>query len=319
MNFINCNVAYESYFTNLGSKFANTMCVTDMTLYPLIRAPFLARRDQFDNWYARNSNNPEFAETAASLIGVNRVGSADARSDNELVQELEKAKKAGKKIICAFGKVPVDLNVPFDGGPAHSDMADWLNHTIQVCGGKDDILLLVKPHPHELRPEIALDLVEGLHDLVEVEVPENVKLLGHKDINVHALAPYLDLAILYNGSSALELTAMGVPVMMTSHFGKHDYPIDLLYPQSRQNYEHFLLSEAFPAPEQDLRKKAAYLICYLGSDEISIVNQYAIRQITNDKIGVPRWRETEIRNFIEKGDARMELIANRIVEKFQSF
>jgi capsular polysaccharide export protein len=319
MNFINCNVAYESYFTNLGSKFANTMCVTDMTLYPLIRAPFLARRDQFDNWYARNSNNPEFAEKAASLIGVNRVGSADARSDNELVQELEKAKKAGKKIICAFGKVPVDLNVPFDGGPAHSDMADWLNHTIQVCGGKDDILLLVKPHPHELRPEIALDLVEGLHDLVEVKVPENVKILGHKDINVHALAPYLDLAILYNGSSALELTAMGVPVMMTSHFGKHDYPIDLLYPQSRHNYEHFLLSEAFPAPEQDLRKKAAYLICYLGSDEISIVNQYAIRQITNDKIGVPRWRETEIRNFIEKGDARMELIANRIVEKFQSF
>jgi hypothetical protein len=318
MNFINCNVAYESYFTNLGSKFANTMCVTDMTLYPLIRAPFMARRDQFDNWYAGNSDNPKFAEKAASLIEVNRVGSADARTNNELIQELEKAKRAGKKIICAFGKVPVDLNVPFDGGPAHSDMADWINHTIQVCGSSTDILLLVKPHPHELRPEIALDLVESLHDLVEVTLPENVKLLGHKDVNVHSLAPFLDLAVLYNGSSALELTAMGIPVMMTSHFGRHDYPVDLLYPESRQHYERFVLSGTFPAPSEDTRKKAAYLICYLGSEEISIVNQYSVRQITNDRVGVPKWREMHIRRFLEEGDLNMRLIADRIVEKFEA-
>ena len=318
MNFINCNVAYESYFTNLGSKFANTMCVTDMTLHPLIRAPFLARKDQFEDWYARNSHNNELAVKAESLINVNRVGSVDSQSDATLLQELESAKRAGKRIICAFGKVPVDLNVPFDGGPAHSDMADWLNHTIEVCGRTDDIFLLVKPHPHELRPEIALDLVEGLHDLVTGQLPRNVRLLGHRDINVHALAPYLDLALLYNGSSALELTAMGVPVMMSSHFGRHDYPIDLLYPESREQYAAFLSGGNFRHPSDELRKKAAFLICYLGSEEISINNRYSVRQITNDKIGIPRWREVEVRAFLEKGDPLMGLIAERIVQKFES-
>ena len=56
-----------------------------------------------------------------------------------------------------------------------------------------DIILLVKPHPHELRPEIALDLIEGFNELITEDVGDNVMLLGHKDINGHALAPYLDL------------------------------------------------------------------------------------------------------------------------------
>ena len=318
LNFVNCNVAYESYFSNLGSKFANTMCVTDMTLYPNTRAPFMARKDQFDRWYELNQNDSAFLEKARSLINVNRVGSANDVKELEIIEFIKIQKALGKKIICAFGKIPIDLNVPYDGGPAHTDMADWINHTVDIFRESDDLVLLVKPHPHELRPEIALDLVESFHDLITVEVPENVRLLGHKDINGHALAPYLDLAILYNGSSALELTAQGIPVLMTSHFGKHDYPVDLNYPLSRKQYGDFLLSANYPEPSEEIRKKAAFLICYLGTDEISILNQYSLRQLTNDKIGVPKWRKEKIDYFLEFGDPKMALIADRIVEKFKA-
>ena len=58
-------------------------------------------------------------------------------------------------------------------------------------------------------------------------------------------------------------------------------------------------------------------MCYLGTDEISILNQYSIRQLTNDTIGVPKWRMENINNFLEYGDTKMRLIANRIVEKFE--
>lgn len=317
LNFINCNVAYESYFSNLGSKFANTMCVTDMTLFPNIRAPFMARRDQFERWYDRNQDDPAFVEKARSLINVNRVGSTTNAKEQEIIEYIKSQKALGKKIICAFGKVPVDLNVPYDGGPAHSDMADWISNTVSICGDAQDLVLLVKPHPHELRPEIALDLVESFHDLIAVNVPENVLLLGHKDINGHALAPYLDLAILYNGSSGLELAAQGIPVIMTSHFGRHDYPVDLIYPESREQYREFLVSGNYPIPSKEVRKRAAFLICYLGTDEISILNQYSLRQLTNDKIGVPRWRMEKISHFMEHGDPKMTLIAERIVEKFE--
>jgi hypothetical protein len=316
LNFVNCNVAYESYFSNLGSKFANTMCVTDMTLYPTIRAPFMARKDQFERWYEINQNNPEFIDKAKALIHVNRVGSTTNAKELEIIEFLKLQKALGKKIICAFGKVPVDLNVPYDGGPAHTDMADWISHTVDICGKSNEIILLVKPHPHELRPEIALDLVESFHDLISVEVPDNVRLLGHKDINGHALAPYLDLAILYNGSSGLELAAQGIPVMMASHFGKHDYPVDLNYPDSRDHYRDYILAKNYNAPCEEVRKKAAFLICYLGTDEISILNQYSLRQLTNDKIGVPRWRKEKVNSFLENGDPKMKLIADRIVEKF---
>lgn len=318
INFINCNVAYESYFSNLGSKFANTMCVTDMTLYPNIRAPFMARKDQFDRWYEANQNDPIFVEKAKDLISLNRVGSTTNAKELEIIEFIKSQKAIGKKIICAFGKVPVDLNVPYDGGPAHTDMADWISHTVDICRESEDLVLLVKPHPHELRPEIALDLVESFHDLISVQVPENVYLLGHKDINGHALAPYLDLAILYNGSSGVELTAQGIPVIMTSYFGRHDYPVDLNYPDSRTQYRDFLLSGNYPTPTAETRKKAAFLLCYLGTDEISILNQYSLRQLTNDKIGVPKWRKEKIDHFLEYGDPKMELIAARIVEKFES-
>ena len=317
MGFMNCNVAYESYFSNVGSKFANTMAVTDMTLYPTLRAPFMARKDQFDKWYIKNKENEKYIEIANTQIKVNRVGNTSNSKELEIIKFLEKEKAKGKKILCAFGKVTVDLNVPFDRGPAHGDMVDWIIHTVQVCNERDDIILLVKPHPHELKPEIALDLVQSFHDLIDCEVKKNVLLLGHKDINGHALAPYLDLAILYNGSTAIELTAQGVPVILTSYFGKHDYPIDLIYPSDRKQYKDFLLSLYYPIPDDETRKKSAFLISYLGTDEISTINQYSLRQLTNDRVGIPTWNYTLINKFLKDGDSNMEYIATKVVEKFQ--
>lgn len=317
LSYVNCNVAYEAYFSNLGSKYANTMCVTDMTLHKDIRAPFMARADQFDPWYEKNRDNPEFIEKADSLINVNRVGSDSDSAAMELIDYLKRMKAKGKRIVCAFGKVPVDLNVPYDGGPAHSDMADWINHTVSVCSKLDDVILLVKPHPHELKPEIALDLVEGFHDLISVQIGENVKLLGHKEINGHALAPYLDLALLYNGSSGVELAAQGIPVIMASYFGKYDYPISLNYPESREHYKELISEQLYLHPDEELRRKAAFLLCYLGTDEISIENRYSKRQLTNDKIGVPSWREGLMEKFLNEGDPNMDYIAKRIVEKFE--
>jgi len=197
-------------------------------------------------------------------------------------------------------------------------MAYWINHTVEVCNGNNDILLLVKPHPHELKPQIALDLVDGFNDLITHDVEDNIWLLGHKDINGHALAPYLDLALLYNGSTSLELTAQGIPVVMTSYFGRYDYPVDLHYPESREEYAQYILSKDYKAPDQVVREKAAYLMCYMGTDEISILNQYTKRQLTNDRIGIPTWNTKKIEKLLSEGDPSMRLIADRVTEKFEN-
>ncbi len=319
LSFVNANVAYESYFSNLGGKYSHTMCVIDMTLHKNSRAPFLPRKDIFEDWYKKNFNNQEFAIQANALINVNRNQSEDDSRAQKWIEYLSAQKKMGKKIICCFGKVPCDLGVTYDGGPAHQDMADWISHTVSFCGNSDDVILLVKPHPHELRPEIALDLVEGFIDLIdpEVAISSNIKLLAHGDINTHALSPFLDLAVFWNGTALLELTAQGVPVMACSHFGRHDYPIELFYPENREQYKKYLLSGDYIKPSVEIRKRAAYLLCFMGTPEISILNEYALRPITNDKIGIPRWQEEKVKCFLEHGDDMMKLAALRILEKFE--
>jgi len=319
LSFVNSNVAYENYFSNISSKFASTMCVTDMTLHKTTRAPFLARADQFDNWYAKNKGVELYRDRANSLINVNRNSSQDNAADLELVTYLKQMKSEGKKIVCAFGKLPVDFSVPFEGGPAHVDMADWINHSIETVNGLDDVVFLIKPHPHELRPEIALDLVDYFADLIKVDMASNVRMLGHREINVHALAPYLDLAILWNGSSSLELTVLGVPVMMCSTFGKYDYPLDLIYPENRQKYAESLRKPVYEKPDSELQARAAYLMCYMGTNEISIPNEYALRAVTNDKVGVPRWNKQLVDEFLKFEDPGMTLAATRIVEKTEKF
>ncbi len=317
LGFVNANIAYENYFSNLSGKYATTMCVTDMTLHKTIRAPFLARRDQFDSWYSRNKGVELYQDKAELLINVNRNSSQNNDADPELIAYLNQERSKGKKIVCAFGKIPVDLNVPFDGGAGHADMSDWINHTVEVVNSLDDIVLLVKPHPHELRPEIALDLVDRFEDLIVIEKGTNTRVLGHREINVHTLAPYLDLAVLWNGSSSLELTVLGVPVMMCSYFGKYDYPVDLHYPESRDDYEKSLSEMKFERPDSELRERAAFLMCYMGTDEISIPNQYSLRAVTNDKVGSPRWNQERVDRFLKSGDPAMNLAARRIIEKIK--
>ncbi|WP_231757166.1 hypothetical protein [Microbulbifer elongatus] len=235
LRFVSSNVAYENYYTNLGSKFSGSMAVVDMTLHRTCRAPFLALRHRFEEWYEVEKNSAELNSRFLELIHENRNSGSD-EDIPDCHDLIVSAKNAGKRVVCCFGKVLCDLAVPYDGGPAHSDMKDWLQHSVSTVAGSD-VLLLIKPHPHELRPEIALDLTEKLEDFLPEDLPENVILLGHRDYNVHELARYIDLAVLWNGTSCLELTGLGVPVIMCSHFGKYDYPVDLIYPENRDSYE----------------------------------------------------------------------------------
>lgn len=317
LSYVNVNIGYENYFTNLGGRFSSTMTVTDHTMFPHHRAPFLARQDRFESWYAQERGNLTIQARAGQLINVNRVHAKGDDLSQALVTYLQSERKKGRKIVCCLGKIPIDLGVPYDGGPAHEDLKDWLNHTIDTLRDNEEILLLVKPHPHEIQPSIALDLLDRFTDLIEGPLPSNVRILAHREINNHQLAPHLDLALMWNGSSAAELTALGVPVMMASHFGKHDYPVELLYPNDRLHYENFVASGVYPKPNEETRHRAAFLIAYLETSDVTIKNDYAWRPVTNDSVGVPTWRPERVEQLLKEGDPEMVRAAGRILERFE--
>lgn len=317
IHFAAVNVAYENYYSNLGGKVSGSMAVVDMTFHRTCRAPFLAIPERFERWYEVNKDSEEVATKVQALIGANRVAREGQQSSSILTVILE-AKEAGRKVVCCFGKILCDLAVPYDGGPAHRDIVDWLNHTIDVAQRNPNILLLIKPHPHEQRPEIALDLVEFLRDVVPQKLPENVLFLGHREFNVSELAGLLDLAILWNGTSSLELATLGVPVLMCSHFGRHDYPVELHYPESRDQYEQFIRGGNYECPPPEVRKKAAALLHYMGTDDVALPNRYSRRPITNDKIGVPSWDRDAVRNYLMNGDPYITVAARRVVEGLEA-
>jgi len=313
LRFVASNVAYENYYSNLGGKFSGSMAVVDMTLHRTCRAPFLAIKERFEKWYLDNMNDPSIESRVNLLLSANRV----ARENQAISPNLQKvrdAKKQGKKIVCCLGKILCDLAVPYDGGPAHSDIVDWLNHTIDAVRDNPNILLLIKPHPHELRPEIALDLVEFLRDVIPQKLPENVIFLDHKEFNVAEMAGLLDLAILWNGTSALELTIMGVPVMMCSHFGRHDYPVELIYPKSRSQYTSYLRRLKYSSPSIETGRRAAALLHYMGTPDVALPNRYSRRPITNDVVGVPVWDKIALQKYLSLGDPVIELAAERVIE-----
>lgn len=314
LRYVAASVAYENYYTNLGSKTSGSMAVVDMTLHRNCRAPFLAIPERFERWYRDNKDSQEVQKRFKELVAKNRTGSGDGVHSSPAAEALNQARNEGRRIVCCFGKILCDLAVPYDGGPAHSDMLDWVRHSVKVAQENPQLLLLIKPHPHELRPEIARELTEKLENILPEVLPENVVLLNHAEFNAGDLAQYLDLAVLWNGTACLELTGLGVPVVMCSHFGRHDYPIDLIYPKDRVDYENLLVKALLTAPEPELRKKAMGLLHYMGTKEVAIPNLYSRRPITNDSIGVPAWYMDRVNDYFISGDPHITLAADRIVE-----
>lgn len=294
------------------------MAIVDMNYNRGTRAPFLAVEKRFDRWLDNNRDSDAVSTSVSELINTNRaktgVNSDLSTAESvSILEEIKAARRDGKKVICCFGKILCDLCVPYDGGPAHTDLVDWINHTIELLKD-EDVLLLIKPHPHELRREIALDLVDHMRDVIPDELPGHVRFLNHSDFNVSELAGLLDLAILWNGTSGLELTIQGVPVMMCAHFGRLDYPVNLLYPESRSQYESFLKAKNFPVPSDDTSFRAAALLYYMGTDEVSLKNSYSLRPATNDKVGMPKWNHEALNEYFMNGDKYIETAAYRAVE-----
>ncbi|KZM49941.1 hypothetical protein [Labrenzia sp. OB1] len=303
---------YENYFSNLGTKVASTMGVRDMTVRPFIRSPLIVRRDMLE----QPADSEVEKERLKSVLTADRVGVTDLTPVVAAVEKRIRDHRAGGgKVVVCYGKVLCDLGVPYDGGPAHHDILDWLNHTID-CARDSDTLLLVKPHPHELRPEIARHLTQTLCEGISVEIPDNVILLGHDWFNNSKLKDMMDVAILWNGTSCLEMSVWGLPVVICAHFGTIDYPVDLIAPQSRADYERMIRDPDSLKQHPDNAGLAIDYLQKMGSDAVFSPYRYCPRPATNDPVGPYYWIREDIERWQGSGDPSVERMADEYVREF---
>lgn len=303
---------YENYFSNLGTKVASTMGVRDMTVRPFIRSPLIVRRDMLE----LPANSEVEKERLKSVLTADRVGVVGQTPVVAAVEKrIREHRERGGKVVVCYGKVLCDLGVPYDGGPAHRDILDWVNHTIE-CARKSDALVLIKPHPHEMRPEIARHLTQTLFEGITVDIPDNVILLGHDWFNNSRLKDMMDVAILWNGTSCLEMSVWGLPVVICAHFGVIDYPVNLIAPESRADYERMICAPESLKQHPDSAGLAIDYLQKMGGEAVFSPYRYCPRPATNDPVGHYYWMEEDIEKWQGPGDPWVEKMADEYVRSF---
>ncbi|MGM0826321.1 MAG: hypothetical protein ACQEUY_16610 [Pseudomonadota bacterium] len=313
---IQASNAYENYFSNFKTNISTRYALDNVTRYPKIRVPFLPTPEVFLNWYALNKNHAkDMLNEVVSLTDMRRSTLGEKKSDGaiEALHKVRKWRESGGKVACLFGKVVCDLAVPYDGGPAHSSMKDWLNHTIESVRNSNT-LLLIKPHPHELKHEIGIFLNETFEDLIEADLHDNVIVLGHRWLDIAELKDIVDVGLLYNGTTAVELGVMGVPSILCSYFGPSDYPVGHAVPNGREHYKRLVRFEEEIVVSDELQMKSAAWLKFLSSDDVSVPYRYHSRPLTNKHLSSLQWFEEDLENYFADGDQYVQLLANKITQ-----
>jgi hypothetical protein len=305
--------AYENYFTNFATDVATTLAVNDMTRHADLSGTYFVPRERFDAYYASLApdERERLVEMVEAWINQNRVHRQEVVGSARL-QFLQEERRRGRRVVCLIGKVLFDLEMPRGDGPAHADMREWFDHTLAIANAHPDVHLLVKPHPHEIREEIALYASEALRDWLPAELPPNVHFLGHREFNIFEIAGVLDLALLWTGTSALELGVLGVPTIVAAHYGDINYPVGHTLPQSREQYERLVTGETPLVLSPEVRLRSAALMTYLRHPDNSIPYRYTRRGLTNRSIRHLHWFEDDLRAYRENGDPHVTRIADLI-------
>ena len=307
---------YQNYFTNFATNVSTKGIMRNMTRHPETRSGSFPVPAEFEDYYqSQKSSAHHILEMVRDVTKVKRSteGQRELHPDARLAKaNIMEWKEKGGKVACAFGKVVCDSGVPFDGGPAHKNMKDWINHTIESVRGSDT-LLLIKPHPHELKEEIACFLNEYFSDLIDVDLPENVMVLGHRWFDINDLLEFVDLGLIYNGTTAVELGILGVPSVLCSHFAPVDYPVGHVVPTDKDDYRKLVRFEKEAAIAEDIKERAACWLHYMGSENVTLDYRYHARQITNKVVYPSWWFEEDIRSYLMEGDPNVSELAMRAI------
>ncbi|MEH6663759.1 MAG: hypothetical protein V7678_02815 [Brevundimonas sp.] len=306
---------YENYFANFSRSFSTKCGMRNMTAHPELRTASFPVPAEFDAWYeSRRKAARLMLERVRDTTKVRRSTRTTAAPPPEALACAERVRQwraQGGKVACAFGKVVCDMAAPTDGGPAHRNMKDWLNHTIESVRGSRT-LLLIKPHPHELRNEIATFLTEYMTDLIEVDLPDNVVIVGQDWFDLNELGDLIDLGLIYNGTTAVELGLMNIPAVLCADFAPTDYPIGHVTPKDRSHYRRLVRFQSPAQTPVDLPERAAAWIHYMSGDMVTIPYRYHARPLTNKVTTPPRWFEEDIVAYLKHGDANVRRLARRV-------
>jgi capsular polysaccharide export protein len=191
-------------------------------------------------------------------------------------------------------------------------MDDWVKHSLEVVAGRNDVLLLIKPHPHELREDIATYPSEMLQDWIPPDAPDNVIFLPHDMFNLYEVVEFIDLAVMWNGSSSIELGILEIPTVVCGLYGEIDYPVGHIVPCDRDHYGWLLTHPKEIVLPPDVPARSRALLEYRASVNVSTPYRYTRRGNSNKKLSHYEWFSDDLKRYYSGGDEFVTLLADRI-------
>lgn len=307
---------YENYFTNFSTRISTRCVVRNVTKYPEVRSASLPVPSLFNEFYEANRHQSEEAIARVEHHAQVRRTTGNAKdTDPDAVaceRRIMEWRANGGNVACLFGRVVCDSAVPFDGGPVHRDLAHWIEHSIEAVRGTNT-MLLIKPHPHELNEQIATYLNEYFTDLIKTDLPDNVVILGHRWFDIQLLKRFVDLGIIYNGTTIIELALLDIPAVMCGYFAPIDYPVGQIIPKNRKHYENLLQFRSRSKPLPDMRARAALWLDYMSNSTFAADYRYHSRPITNKAVYPPYWIDEDVHTYKNDGDSSATILAKRAI------
>ncbi|MGR3467047.1 MAG: hypothetical protein ACU0CI_04150 [Shimia sp.] len=306
---------YQNYFTNFSTNVSQRMVVRNVTKHPEVRSGTFPIPANFERYYEANLERlPQIMTRFAPITKVRRsTEGVEGRPPQAIALDarLDAWRARGGKVACAFGKVVCDSGVPHDGGPAHANMKEWLNHTIATVQGTDT-LLLIKPHPHELNNQIATFPTEYFEDLIETPLGDNAVMLGHRWFDMDDMRSRIDVGVVYNGTTTIELGLMGIPAILAGHFGPIDYPIGQVTFRDRTEFEAYLRFEKIPRAVGDVQARAAMWLDYMANENFTQPYRFHARPVTNKVLYPPYWVSEDLQNYARGEASSIRVLADRM-------
>lgn len=313
LEYICASPGYDNYFANSSDPKAATITTLNLTQNPDSRNAFLGTKEGFEKYYEKNRFRiDEVRRKMEKHLTAQRGRDRQevlSEEKEKIVARLKKAKEDGKTIIVLNGKVIIDLAVKYTKGCVHSDMSEWITHAVRFAGEHpDEILLLIKPHPHENRADLTLtsEKIDDLRSLIKCELSDNTIYLDNDMFRISELVPYMDLGMVWNGTSSVEFAAQGIKTLIADEWGHLDYPIGFTHPGTIEEYESYMLDPSGMKIPEDLSDRAIVFLEYMGSEDVRIINPYSSTSAMNFHQYDSKINKDAVDDFIENGDPVLE-------------
>lgn len=322
MKYIQVGPGYEDYFKNKEDSVNETLAGLNMTDNPDSRLPQFGTKAMFEKYYAGHTHEIETWRQKSQKwfhyqrsLGARDLDESELAEKETVLKRIREFKAAGKKVYMASGKLVFDLAVKYTKGCAHEDMSHWITHTVETVKKNPDILLLIKPHPHETRKEITMSSEEvgTIADLIKTDFGGNTILLKGNWFRNIDLMNDIDVEFTWGGTSSLEFQSQGIKTMMADEWAHKDYPIGFIKIESLEEYERFINHpEQFPTPE-GLPERALMFLAFMCSEDVLLQNKYTETMGNNYGIHKSRINVDAVRDFVRNGDEKLAQFYDRLV------